>query len=71
MKSNCTYRNPGKVVFIGEVHYAKGVFVGVIPSDRTLGKNNGMYHSIHSQIRSNRYIPSTGVIRGVGMLMLN
>jgi dynactin complex subunit len=37
----CFVRNPGKVVFVGEVHYAKGPFVGVIPSDRSLGKNNG------------------------------
>ena len=26
---------------MGEVHYAKGTYVGVICNDRSVGKNNG------------------------------
>lgn len=38
----CVYcRHRGVVAFVGEVHYAKGVYVGVICNDRSVGKNNG------------------------------
>lgn len=31
----------GVVAFVGEVHYAKGVYAGVVMDDRNVGKNNG------------------------------
>lgn len=37
------FRYSGKVAYVGPVHYAKGIFVGVITDDPACGKNNGMY----------------------------
>ena len=32
-------------MFIGEVHYAKGIFYGVVVDDSSVGKNNGKHFS--------------------------
>lgn len=34
-------RHTGVVAYVGTVHYAKGVYVGVVMDDDTVGKNNG------------------------------
>jgi dynactin complex subunit len=31
----------GRVAYVGEVHYTKGVFCGIVVSGRGGGKNNG------------------------------
>ena len=30
-------------MFIGEVHYARGIFYGVVVDDLSVGKNNGTF----------------------------
>ena len=34
-------RETGTVAFVGEVQYAKGIFVGVVMDNPKAGKNNG------------------------------
>ena len=52
-------RYVGTVAFVGPVHYAKGIFVGVITDDPTSGKNDGMHIELfkykhHSLSKLNR-----------------
>lgn len=37
----CDRRHLGTVMFVGDVHYAKGTFAGVVMDDSAIGKNNG------------------------------
>ena len=36
-------RHQGLLMFIGEVHYARGIFYGVVVDDLSVGKNNGTF----------------------------
>jgi dynactin complex subunit len=39
-------RHEAKIAYIGDVHYAKGVYVGVIMKDPSQGKNNGIIRGV-------------------------
>ena len=39
-------RHRGTVAFVGEVHYVKGMYVGVVMDDRTVGKNDGVVKGV-------------------------
>jgi dynactin complex subunit len=39
-------RHKGKVAFVGDVHYAKGIFVGVVMDDPKQGKNSGTVRGV-------------------------
>jgi dynactin complex subunit len=39
-------RHQGKVAFIGDVHYAKGTYVGVVMKDPAQGKNSGTVRGV-------------------------
>lgn len=38
------------MAYVGTVHYAKGIFVGVIMDDSSMGKNNGMEYDINNAL---------------------
>jgi dynactin complex subunit len=40
------FRNKGTVAFVGEVHYAKGVFAGIVMDDPNVGKNDGNLYDL-------------------------
>lgn len=40
------FRHAGKVAFIGDVHYAKGTYVGVVMDDPSQGKNSGVVRGV-------------------------
>jgi dynactin complex subunit len=53
-----TDRHEGKVAFVGEVHYAKGIYVGIIMKDSEHGKNNGT-------VRGTEYFQCKGKEKGL------
>ena len=58
------HRHRGVVAYLGEVHYAKGLYAGVVMNDPMQGKNNGI-----SQIAcvATSYFPliNTAVLTGI------
>lgn len=39
-------RHKGKVAYVGDVHYAKGTYVGVVMDDAAQGKNSGTIRGV-------------------------
>lgn len=51
-------RHTGTVAYVGQVHYAKGLFVGVVMDNKHFGKNHGV-------IKGKEYFKCSGTSTGL------